>query len=86
MFRRKEKQSLIEASREALKNAEKEVSELTKENKALYEENKDLRFEIDELTDFFTRVTKLVNSNKYNNEKAVFNKIKELISDYQSQN
>lgn len=78
MFRRKEKQSLIEASREALKNAEKEVSELTKENKALYEENKDLKFEIDELTDFFTRVTKLVNSNKYNNEKAVFNKIKEL--------
>lgn len=78
MFRRKEKQSLIEASREALKNAEKEVSELTKENKALYEENKDLRFEIDELTDFFTRVTKLVDSNKYNNEKAVFNKIKEL--------
>lgn len=86
MFRRKEKQSLIEASREALKNAEKEVSELTKENKALYEENKDLRFEIDELTDFFTRVTKLVNSNKYNNEKAVFNKIKELVNDYQSTN
>lgn len=86
MFKRKEKQSLIEASREALKNAEKEVSELTKENKALYEENKDLRFEIDELTDFFTRVTKLVNSNKYNNEKAVFNKIKELVNDYQSTN
>lgn len=86
MFRRKEKQSLIEASREALKNAEKEVSELTKENKALYEENKDLKFEIDELTDFFTRVTKLVNSNKYNNEKAVFNKIKELVNDYQSTN
>ena len=86
MFRKKEKQSLIEASREALKNAEKEVSELTKENKALYEENKDLRFEIDELTDFFTRVTKLVNSNKYNNEKAVFNKIKELVNDYQSTN
>lgn len=86
MFRKNEKQSLIEASREALKNAEKEVSELTKENKALYEENKDLRFEIDELTDFFTRVTKLVNSNKYNNEKAVFNKIKELVNDYQSTN
>lgn len=86
MFRKNEKQSLIEASREALKNAEKEVSELTKENKALYEENKDLRFEIDELTDFFTRVTKLVNSNKYNNEKAVFNKIKELVNDYQSIN
>lgn len=86
MFRKNEKQSLIEASREALKNAEKEVSELTKENKALYEENKDLRFEIDELTDFFTRVTKLVNSNKYNNEKVILSKIKELISDFQSQN
>ena len=86
MFRRKEKQSLIEASREALKNAEKEVSELTKENKALYEENKDLRFEIDELTNFVTLVKKSVNSNKYNNEKAVFNKIKELVNDYQSIN
>ena len=86
MFRRKEKQSLIEASREALKNAEKEVSELTKENKALYEENKDLRFENDELKDFLTRVKNLVNSNKYNNEKAVFNKIKELVHDYQSTN
>ena len=86
MFRRKEKQSLIEASREALKNAEKEVSELTKENKALYEENKDLRFEIDELTNFVTLVKKSVNSNKYNNEKAALSKIKELVSDYQSKN
>lgn len=37
-------------------------------------------------TDFITRLKKLVSQNKYNNEKAVLNKIKELISDYQSQN
>ena len=51
MFKRKEKQSLIDASRKALKNAEKEVKELTKENKASYEENKELRFENEEQKD-----------------------------------
>ena len=86
MFKRKEKQSLIEASRKALKNAEKEVKELTKENKALYEENKELRFENEEQSDLIKRIEKLATSNTYNNEKAVLNKIKELISDYQSQN
>lgn len=86
MFKRKEKQSLIDASRKALKNAEKEVKELTKENKALYEENKDLRFENEEQSDLIKRIEKLATSNAYNNEKAVLNKIKELISDYQSQN
>lgn len=72
-----------------IKAKENEIDNLknkVEDTKKLKQENADLRFEIDELTDFFARVTKLVNSNKYNNEKAVFNKIKELISDYQSQN
>ena len=86
MFRRKEKQSLIEASRKALKNAEKEVKELTKENEALYEENKELRFENDEQKELIDRITKIATANSYNNEKAILGKIKELISDYQSQN
>lgn len=32
------------------------------------------------------RITDLANANKYNNEKAVLDKIKELVSDYQSIN
>lgn len=86
MFRRKEKQSLIEASRKALKNAEKEVKELTKENKALYEENKDLRFENEEQRELIDRIKRIATSNAYNNEKAILGKIKELISDFDSQN
>ena len=72
-----------------IKAKENEIDNLknkVEDTKKLKQENADLRFEIDELTDFFTRVTKLVNSNKYNNEKAVFNKIKELVNDYQSIN
>lgn len=56
------------------------------ENLALYEENKDLRFENEEQREFISRINRLVNSNKYNNEKAILSKLKELVSDYQSLN
>ncbi len=56
------------------------------ENLALHEENKDLRFENEEQKDFISRIDRLVNSNKYNNEKAILSKLKELVSDYQSLN
>ena len=56
------------------------------ENLALYEENKDLRFENEEQREFISRIDRLVNSNKYNNEKAILSKLKELVSDYQSLN
>lgn len=45
-----EKQSLVNESRQALRNAENEVVALVKENRQLYIENKDLRFENEELT------------------------------------
>lgn len=61
-------------------------NKLNEENKAVHEENKDLRFENEEQREFIDRIDKLVNSNKYSNEKAVLNKIKELVSDYQSLN
>lgn len=101
MFRKtKELQSLVNESRNALRNAESKTenrniliavlqnknNELTKENIALHEENKELRFENEEQKDLISRIERLVNSNKYNNEKAVLNKIKELVSDYQSIN
>lgn len=79
MFRRKEKQSLIEASRKALKNAEKEVKELTKENKALYEENKDLRFENEELKDILKEIGNLSRTQQYGSVNNLQNKLKELV-------
>ena len=62
------------------------IRDMQKENVALYEENKDLRFEFEESNELINRIERFLKSNKYNNEKAVINKIKELISDYHSQN
>lgn len=96
----KELQSLVDESRKSLKNAEDKIEnrsaliadlqnkneELTKENLAVHEENKELRFENEEQRELIDRTRRIVTSNTYNNEKAILNKIKELISDYQSTN
>lgn len=60
--------------------------ELIKENLAVYDENKDLRFENEEMSETLKRILSLTECNKYNNEKAILDKIKELVVDYQSQN
>lgn len=101
MFRKtKELQSLVDASRKALKDAERKVEDrniliadlrtgnenLTKENLAVHEENKDLRFENEEQKELIDRIARVATANAYNNEKVILSKIKELISDYQSQN
>lgn len=101
MFRKtKELQGLANESRNSLKEAEKRIEnrniliadlqkqnkELTNENLVVHEENKDLRFENDEQKELIDRITKIATANSYNNEKAILGKIKELISDYQSQN
>ena len=101
MFKKvKELQSLVNASRKNLKEAESRIknrnmliadlqnknNELTKENIAVHEENKELRFENEEQADLIKRISNLVSLNKYNNEKVFLNKIKELVSDYQSIN
>ena len=94
MFKRtKELQTLLNSSRKALKEAEDKmenrnilIKDMEEQAKALYEENKDLRFENEEQLDLIKRIDESVNSNKYNNEKAVLNKIKELVRDYQSIN
>lgn len=72
MFRKtKELQSLVNASRKNLKDAERKVEdrniliadlqkkneELTNENLAVHEENKDLRFENDEQKELIDRIT-----------------------------
>ena len=60
--------------------------ELTNENLAVHEENKDLRFENDEQEELIDRIKRIATSNAYNNEKAILRKIKELISDAENQN
>ena len=94
MFRKtKELQSLVNESRKALREAENKTEErniliadlqtkneeLTKENLAVYEENKELRFENEEQKEFIERITKVATANAYNNEKVILSKIKELV-------
>ena len=101
MFRKtKELQSLVNASRKNLKDAERKVedrniliadlqkknTELSNENIVVHEENKDLRFENEEQRELIDRIKRIATSNAYNNEKAILRKIKELISDAENQN
>lgn len=62
------------------------IRDMERQAQALYEENKDIRFELEESKELIKRIEGLISSNKYNNEKAVLDKIKELVSDYQSLN
>ena len=55
-----------------------ETRELKDENLAVHNENKDLRFEIEEQNDIFKEIINLAEMNKYKNEEAIFSKIKEL--------
>lgn len=88
MFNRKKKelQTLVEASRKSFKKAERENEELTKENLVLYKEKKELNSENDKQNELINKIETLLKCNKYNNEKSILNKIKELISDHQSEN
>lgn len=101
MFRKtKELQSLVNASRNALKEVESKIenrnilianlqnknAELTEENLAVNEKNKDLRFENEEQKELIDRITRVATANAYNNEKVILSKIKELVNDHQSIN
>ena len=93
MFKRKYLEKAIEIKtseifklENELKNAKHNNVILIKENLTIKEENKDLRFENKEQLDLIKRIDESVNSNKYNNEKAILDKIKELVRDYQSIN
>lgn len=91
MFTRKDRkirnlEAMIENRNTLIANLQKKIELQKKENLALYNENKDLRFENEEQKDFIDRLDRLINSNKYNNEKSILNKTKELVHDYQSIN
>lgn len=57
-----------------------------KQAEVLNEENKELRFELEKKDILINKLEKLVDSNKYSNEKVFTEKIKELVHDYQSLN
>lgn len=86
MFKRKEIQSLLEARTKALKRAEKEIKELKQIRLQEVRNNTKILEQNNKKTEVISRIEYLVNANKYNNEKAILNKIKELVNDYQSIN
>lgn len=69
-----------------IKDLMKIKTELKEENLAVHNENRELRFENEEQKELIERISKLVSCNKYNNEKAILDKIEELVEDYQSNN
>ena len=90
---RKELQSLVNTSRKSLAEAEEKITErnklleyqhqkinkLKEENLAVHEENKDLRFENEELKDTLKEINMLLTSNTYNDKEILDRKIKELV-------
>lgn len=82
----KNQEAKIENRNILIADLQKKNEELSNENIVVYEENKDLRFENEEQRELIDRIKRIATSNAYNNEKAILGKIKELISDYQSQN
>lgn len=77
MLTKKDKKILNQKS--MIHNRDILIKDMEDQAKALYEENKDLRFENEEQSYLIERIERLVNSNKYNNEKAVLNKIKSIL-------
>lgn len=64
----------------------RQVRDLNKENKAVYEENKDLRFENEEQQDILNEIRKIVTEKGQGTIVDRFDKIKELVTDSQSEN
>ena len=64
----------------------KALDKLNNESKYTHDESKDLRDKHMKDENFIKEITKLAECNKYNNEKIFISKIKELVTDYQSQN
>lgn len=72
---------------------EREITELKEEIKELKDvrllevrNNTKILEQSDKKTELIKKITELLEINKYNNEKAIIDKIKELVRDYQSKN
>lgn len=87
MFKRiKELQSLVDSSRKSLEKAERKIEErniliadMEKQANALYEENKDLRFENEEQKDIFKEIENLARTQQYGSVENLQNKLKSIL-------
>ena len=96
MFSRKQKEidslnarcvelaQMLKDKNEELKNQKHNNELILQENEKISNENADLRYEIDEVTDIIKRINLLMTCNQYNNNETLKRKIIELTSDYQS--
>lgn len=85
MFKKlKEKQSLIDESRKALAKAEEKIQDLSEQLRIAKHNETVLLNRNHKLSNLINAIISIVTSNKYNNEKIILNKIKELVHDHQS--
>lgn len=84
MFTKKDRQ--IANQKIMIKHRDILIGDMEKQAEVLHNENKALRFELEESEELIKRIERLVSSNMYNNEKAILNKLKELVEDYHTQN
>lgn len=59
-------------------NHAKQITDLNLENAELYRENKELRYEKEQLLDVLKEINKKATSNTYGNAEAILGKLKEL--------
>ena len=76
MFTKKDRQ--IANQKAMIDNRNKLIKDLQSRNDMLKTENKDLRFENEEVLDTIQKILNLSTSNTYNNDKIVLSKVKEL--------
>lgn len=76
MFTKKDRQ--IANQKAMIDNRNKLIKDLQSRNDMLKTENKDLRFENEEVWDTIQKILNLSTSNTYNNDKIVLSKVKEL--------
>lgn len=79
MFKYFELKRLLKARTTALKNAEYTVEDLNNENKAVHEENKILRGEIEFYKDIVKEIEKETRINQYGSIRNYTNKIKSIL-------
>lgn len=96
MFSRKQKEidslnarcvelaQMLKDKNEELKIQKHNNELILQESEKIANENADLRYETDEVTDIIKRVNLLMTCNQYNNNESLKRKIIELTSDYQS--
>lgn len=80
----KTKSKQIENRDKLIDGQRAEIHQWQKENEVLHQENQELRFDNEELSELVRRIKNLAESNSYNNEKSILNKIKELVRDFEN--